>query len=603
MTHELPAPLAKALADLRNSHRYRLLSNPERQSSGEWTFRVLVGPEWEPLAPAIPELYEFQILCPAAFPFDKVHAIPCKPELRWFPHQNGDWPKAGSSANIICPPALHSVGTAPTLRPYLDHYYRWVADALAGRLSPAHENFELPHVVAGLGTSFVVYADGGTAVIDWTTRHACGIGTVTPLKFLGLASPAVLGVSRLFPVGNSSDSYDTNFNTCHIERDAQTKWIPWAFVGSPVAQKPHRPHLHWKDFAPHVTGRIESALSYYYGFKDRAPFMLLGFAIPRTWQNRELIGMHWQAVDIAKLPIHRPSSSGFRKNPPPGKSAVFAALQRTEPALKRIITRDIGRESLSIRMNSPASPIATNPVQISKVAFLGVGALGGSIARSLVPALATKALLVDNQKLEPGNLIRHELPALCLEQNKAKGLSLMLNGIRAECSVNWLEKNVITDWDALLPELQTADLIVDVTTDFGVRNKLAESEELRGALLAWAYLKPGPEWGVLALRARNALTGLQDAETALKYSCQEAWAKLEAQAENPPGLVWPEPGCHHPTFAAPFHRVRMLADAMTATLLAWLHHEAATSIATLYSQHEPQTHLGVETRIVGQIAF
>lgn len=603
MSEELPAPLATALADIQKSRRYRLLSNPERQKSGEWIFRVSVGPEWEPLAPTKPARFELEIICPAAFPFDEAHARPLKPALRWFPHQNGDWPEAGTFASIICPPALHFAGTAPTLRPYLDHYYRWIEDALAGRLYSQNENYELPHIIPDLSSPFVVYADGGKAALDWATKHECGAATVAPLKFLGSTSPAVFGISRLFARGNSSDFYETNVNSSHVEKDASTKWIPWAFVGSPVAEKPHRPHIRWLDFASVFAGRIESAVSFYLGFGERAPFMLLGFAIPRTWRGGDFIGVHWQAVDITKLPKQRPKTSGFRKNPPPGKSAVFAALQRSGPALKRIITRDIGRESLMTRMNPPALPTYIKAAQISKVAFLGVGALGSSIARSLMPALSAKALLVDCQKLEPGNLIRHELPALWLEQNKAAAMRVMLNGLREENSVTSLSKNVITDWDELLPELQTADLIVDVTTDFGVRNKLAECEALRGALLAWAYLKPGPEWGVLALRTRNTAAGLQEAETALKYGCQDDWAKLEAQAENPPGLVWPEPGCHHPTFAAPFHRVRMLADSMTATMLAWLNQGAATSLATLYNQHETQTHLGVETRIAGQVTF
>lgn len=606
LEHELPAPIATALAEISRSHRHRLLSTP-RLISGDWSFRVTVGPARESVGAAPSDWFEFEVLCPSQFPFAVAHARPLRPALRWYPHQYGHGPEHGRYEDIMCPPPLYHVGTAPSLVPYLNHYRAWTEDALAGTLVKNHERYELPHVIPTSSLKYIVYADGGPTALEWTSRHSHGLAILKSISSGECQIAEIVGVQTMFPHGRSDETFATHIGPNCFENDGQSHWVPWAFLGSPVAQRPHRPHLTWRDFAPSQCERIERALEEWFLFdaQKRGSIILLGFAVPETWAGGEPIAVHWQAVDISTLPKHPPKKDGFRRNPPPGRSHVFAWLTQSQPTIMRLFTRDISREALQMRKGTETAGGAPQiePPQIAKTVVLGLGALGGCIAKTLLRAVPGKSVLVDKEALEPGNLVRHELSAVFLEKNKAASMAVLLKALREEDEVTFVPRDIVSNWSDLLPELSTADLILDATGNHAINVMLARSVELRSAMVAWTYIKPGPEWGVLALRARDTDASLQDAENALKAGVVDEWKRLESQAPEQSGLVWPEPGCHHPTFAAPFYRLRMLADSMVATILAWLRAGASTSLVTLYHQHEATAFLGVETRISGQVPF
>lgn len=67
--------------------------------------------------------------------------------------------------------------------------------------------------------------------------------------------------------------------------------------------------------------------------------------------------------------------------------------------------------------------------------------------------------------------------------------------------------------------------------------------------------------------------------------------------------MWPEPGCYHSTFSAPYHRLRMMGDAFLSTLLALLQDGGGDGAATLFSQVVPDRRLGVESRIEAQVRW
>ena len=145
--------------------------------------------------------------------------------------------------------------------------------------------------------------------------------------------------------------------------------------------------------------------------------------------------------------------------------------------------------------------------------------------------------------------------------------------------------------------LQNYDLIFDATGNQSVHELVGQFED---KLLGWGYVKPGPDYGVLFLRRWHSGLMLSEAEDFLHQDNPSLWKLIEEKDE---GLVWTEPGCYHPTFRAPFYRLRMMTDAFLSTLLAWIGEDANSDVFTLYGQKRDAKNLGTETQILYQRIF
>lgn len=99
-----------------------------------------------------------------------------------------------------------------------------------------------------------------------------------------------------------------------------------------------------------------------------------------------------------------------------------------------------------------------------KIAVIGCGTIGGYLSRLLVQVGAGaiprgNLLLIDNDRLLPGNFGRHLLGPRHLCQYKAQATAELLNDDFPESRVHYENKNVL----ALLKRLETFDLIIDAT--------------------------------------------------------------------------------------------------------------------------------------------
>lgn len=238
-----------------------------------------------------------------------------------------------------------------------------------------------------------------------------------------------------------------------------------------------------------------------------------------------------------------------------------------------------------------------------RVAVLGCGAVGSVLARSLSKLGFAHLLLVDKERLEPGNLVRHEGKAFQVEQPKASSMAALLRPPQGD-EPEGIDLNVVGDWTAILDRIEAYDLVIDATGDNSVHELLSASPQLHDAALVWCYIKPGPDFGLLALRAPGSTHTLADAEKLLEEECgEEFWELFRGDQDEEDRVVWPEPGCYHPTFSAPYHRIRMMSDAFLSTLLAWLGEGESNDVATLFSQAVPDGRLGVDCRIEVQVQW
>jgi len=105
-----------------------------------------------------------------------------------------------------------------------------------------------------------------------------------------------------------------------------------------------------------------------------------------------------------------------------------------------------------------------------KVGIVGCGSLGSKIAASLARSGVSKFVLVDEDILKFGNLVRHELDADNLGAHKVQALKSRLQAIRAGVEVS--ARAVLLGGQessgstaSVLEELADCDLLIDATAD------------------------------------------------------------------------------------------------------------------------------------------
>ena len=99
-----------------------------------------------------------------------------------------------------------------------------------------------------------------------------------------------------------------------------------------------------------------------------------------------------------------------------------------------------------------------------KVAIIGVGSVGSTAAAQLTKAGVAEIALIDPDKLEVHNIIRHLCDFTDLGRFKTDAVKERLTKINPDIYVNSLNKDFIKEYDSLLDQLKSYDLLV-ISTD------------------------------------------------------------------------------------------------------------------------------------------
>ena len=598
---DTPADIVRAVRVAESCRFCQFLGDLERGTAdGEYVIEASVGPERQSLSGGALRWFRVRFLIPERFPYAVAHAVPLDPDLRWNPHQNGDYPELGDHANVMCPPRQSEIHLEELLLPYIRHAYRWTRDAADGHLSATHERYEFPHLLTRSDKDMRIYVEGGRDML--TTVNGLGHGRALLHRVENAAlRDGLFRVAELRRPGEGDDpeAWRSSMRQGVFGKEEPIGWAPWAFVGVPVIEAPHRPPIEWEDFSGWKQRNIVAALEDAAIYEHRLPVLLLAFAVPRTWGGTPK-SVVWQAIDLLDFGprIFVPPEKGFRPTADPRRWPRFREFVRKNRDLRWTSCRDVSGEALAIRSMRDRSDGAGR----MQVAVLGVGAVGSVLARSLSKVGFDHLLLVDKERLEPGNLVRHEGVAFQVERYKASSTAALLAPAQGG-EPEGVDRDVVAHWPEVVSRIAGCDLIIDATGDIGVHEILSSSPELRNAALAWCYVKPGPDYGLLALRRPGSSSTLADAERRLQERLgTDSWERFRGEPGDEDRVVWPEPGCYDPTFSAPYHRIRMMADAFTATLLAWLN-EGDGDLATIIRQTEPEGYLGIQSTIEAQLRW
>jgi molybdopterin/thiamine biosynthesis adenylyltransferase len=148
-------------------------------------------------------------------------------------------------------------------------------------------------------------------------------------------------------------------------------------------------------------------------------------------------------------------------------------------------------DDIDIRLPEPYANLAQK-----KVGIVGCGALGSKIAASLARSGVCNFILVDDDILTPGNLVRHELDVASLGAHKAEALAARLKGLTVAAKVAHRRVNLGGQESSggtasVLDELANCDLLIDATADPQAFNFVASVARNRLRPMIWAEVYAG----------------------------------------------------------------------------------------------------------------
>lgn len=190
--------------------------------------------------------------------------------------------------------------------------------------------------------------------------------------------------------------------------------------------------------------------------------LLLGFPIPEKIGG-ENSSIHWQAI---KLPIlSELEVTGFR-NPEDilwKKDEVHVFTPNRK--LDWLKSQNWSLQKITNRGQLPKN------IRLMRTAIIGAGTIGASIAELLVRSGVTGITIIDNDRLEIGNLTRHTLKFDEIEKYKSIELANHLNKINPHVKAQSINKEFNYS-DEFIDKIDKCDLIIDCTSENVVLDEL-----------------------------------------------------------------------------------------------------------------------------------
>ena len=199
----------------------------------------------------------------------------------------------------------------------------------------------------------------------------------------------------------------------------------------------------------------------------KSGFLLLGYPIGLR-VGAPVTEVHWDAYVLPKVP---PASgkppSGFRPNTTGWWHRDRYETFADKLPLECLQTENWSPERLQARGRLPSA------VRDRRIALLGVGALGSSVAEMLVRAGVNELALVDGDLLEAGNVCRHTATLVDVGKFKVQAVAQRLRQASPMLRVTEMAKDLGGSLDAVVEQLDAYDVIIDCTSSDEILRLLA----------------------------------------------------------------------------------------------------------------------------------
>lgn len=251
-----------------------------------------------------------------------------------------------------------------------------------------------------------------------------------------------------------------------------------------------------------------------------------------------------------------------------GRSVCFGYIATLEEKRKIIWYENVDVPDPEVRL--PSSYVE---LENKSVGIIGCGSIGAKIAASLARSGIGKFVLIDDDILMPGNIVRHDLDTRGAGHHKVIALKDRLKGISPNCKVISRQialggQESASSAASALEQLNDCDVIIDATAAPEAFNKCAAIATLKKKCLVWAEVFAGGIGGMI-VRARPNIDPPPFAARRQVYSwCEERgvpWTadatRYDAQEEGQPTLVADDGDVS--VIAA--HATRFVTDILTQT--------------------------------------
>lgn len=561
------------------------------EDHGVWVLRCRLKPETQADGP-IPASTDWYVLVDPSYPWGKIYFYPAADNglTLTFQHQNRNDPGASSAlwrtGDICLDTTVRSLGSsALDTEPYdADQRLRWrfhraldwLKVASFGELVLPGEPFELPQYLPTTGglDYTAVFSEGADTLAEWKgVKERAGF---VELVVTGDSHSLLVAKRFASPLGNTI--LTPNWGTTLAAANDNVETGAWIRLKEPPVSWPWKGPVTWgelrracKDQGLNFAKRL-GYVSRHLRYGNRHA-LLLGFPIPQK-ADAEPHRMHWQALLLPELSRGKQTINGFRAN-----ETGYRARDRQEVLIDAgpvdwLNSENWHREDLSSRGRLPEG------LASRKVLLLGGGALGSAIGELLTRAGVDDIVVMDDDRLEIGNLVRHTLGLGEIHMAKASGLARRLNHSSPHARIQSIEKPFPPTTAEDREAVQRCDLVLDCTGDDATLRQLKR--------FPWEDQKVFVSVS-LGFEAQRLFcfvaTGTEFPEEEYREAV-EPWLDNDVALYEESGLPREGVGCWHPVFPARIDSVWMMATTAVKVLEEAYSYLPSRPRLTVFEQRE-----------------
>ena len=418
----------------------------------------------------------------------------------------------------------------------------WLALAATNRLTQAADPFEMPPFALSRSDLDLLYAEDAMTFASWGDAGFGTRRTVWGRAELRELPSGMLIVER----------FVTRERTIRPPwgvrvRDAQKRTALWLMLAAVPFVRAYETPLTWgqlRDIAERDGLRFEGELrSIIDAARENADptILLVGFPIPEV-QGGPPIEIAWQSL---MLPTFTDARRFNRKTCWRVDRKVKLG-DCVELAWGR--TQNVSDAHLGVRGELPSA------LRALRIAIVGIGALGSMIADLLVRMGCRDLTLFDDERLEIVNTRRHVLSVDDVGDYKATALAKRLNSLSLFADVDGVVA-ALPDHDAE-QAITTKELVIDCTAEDDVVSVLSRSGGPERLWFSFSLSAHATEMFCF-MNHGEALLGTTFWAESAEFEMRSGQTLRERPATR-------DPGCHNPTFPAPYDRILRLATRAVA---------------------------------------
>jgi hypothetical protein len=344
------------------------------------------------------------------------------------------------------------------------HFQRaitWLEKASNGCLANDGDPFELPDYYISGKSNTVAFCES-QETFNNTWRAICGNTRTGIVELALLEKPINTFVTASFKDHKGQLLYAPPWNENIKNLVEKTVIGVWAVIPETLVLAPWQAPITWNELirAVNIQGvdhrKFVARMARF--LRDGQPhLLLLGFPIS------DKIGeppkqIHWQALLLPVLSHGIFTAKGFRTNERGYLMRDRRLLSGNEP-LNWQKSENWHPDQISSRGR------LANELTSSKILIIGSGAFGCCLSELLARGGAQNMILVDNDEIEIGNLVRHTLQMDDIGKNKSEKLAERLSKISPYCNVIAVKMNIENLGKEEKGTLSQSDIIFNCTAN------------------------------------------------------------------------------------------------------------------------------------------